>query len=269
MVVLNSKIVGILNITPDSFSDGGQFNSFDNAILHLKQMLENGADMIDIGAESTRPNSTPISDKEEWQRLEKILPQIIFEVRKYNQQTGTAVQTSIDSYHFKTIENAWKLGVDVINDVSGLVDEKIIDFIAKNNITTILMHNLAIHARPDLVINPYINITEEILNWAQEKIIFLEKKGVKKSQLIFDPGIGFSKNAEQSIRILKNIDAYRILGLPLYIGHSKKGFLDKIDCSDFGGDGYDLDRAQKTLLVSKYLIAKNVEYLRVHDVMPF
>lgn len=261
-----TSIVGILNITPDSFSDGGKFNSFNDALAHLKKMLIEGADIIDIGAESTRPKATPISDAEEWRRLSEILPVIIFEVKNFNQKSGKKVQTSIDSYHFETIRKSYELGIDIINDVSGLSDENIISFIAAKNITTILMHNLAITANPDLVINRNLNVTEEILNWAKIKIANLTKKGVKKSQLIFDPGIGFAKDAEQSIRILKNIDAYRELDLPLYIGHSKKSFLDKVDCSDFGDDGKDLDRAQKTLIISKFLIKKQVEFIRVHDI---
>jgi dihydropteroate synthase len=262
-----SKIVGILNITPDSFSDGGKFNSCSAALSHLDEMLKNGADVIDIGAESTRPGAVPITDEEEMKRLEEILPQIIFAVKKFNEKTNKNVQTSIDSYHFKTIEKSYKLGIDIINDVSGLANEEIISFIAKNKITTILMHNLAIHANKDLIINPHINLIEEILNWAKNKIIYLEKKGVEKSQLIFDPGVGFAKNAEQSIRILKNIDAFRQLGLPLYVGHSKKSFLDKVNCSDFNGNNQDLSREEKTLVISKYLISKNIEFIRVHDVM--
>lgn len=260
------KIVGILNITPDSFSDGGKFNSLNGAINHLTQILKEGADIIDIGAESTRPQATAISDEAEWQRLEKILPAIISEVKKFNQTYKKNIQTSIDSYHFPTIKKSYELGVDIINDVSGLADEKIIEFIAAKNITTVLMHNLRIPTNPELIINPNLNVTEEILNWAQKKINYLAKKGVKKSQLIFDPGIGFGKDAPQSIRILKNIDAYRILGLPLYVGHSKKSFLDKIDCLDFSENGEDLNRAEKTLIISEYLIEKGVEFIRVHDV---
>lgn len=254
-----TKIVGILNVTPDSFSDGGKFNSLDAAILQLKKMLEEGADVIDIGAESTRPGSLPIMAEEEWCRLEKILPAVIFEVKNFNEKFGKKIQTSIDSYHFETIKKSHELGVEIINDVSGLVDEKIVEFIAAKSITTILMHNLAIQSNPELIVNPHLNVTKEILTWAREKISTLEKKGVKKSQLIFDVGIGFGKNAQQSIRVLKNIDAYRALGLPLYVGHSKKSFLDALEIPG--------DRAEKTLQVSKFLMEKNVEFLRVHDVL--
>jgi dihydropteroate synthase len=247
-----TKIVGILNITPDSFSDGGKFNSLEAALRHGEEMIKDGADVIDIGAESTRPKSTPIGPDEEWARLAKILPAIVALAKKHK------VQTSIDSYHFETVKKAHEIGVDVVNDVSGLIDERIIDFIAEKNITTILMHNLAIHANPDLVVNRNFNLDHEILDWANKKISYLAKKNVKKSQLIFDPGIGFAKDALQSIRILKNIDSYRSLGLPLYIGHSKKSFLDAIDIVG--------ERADKTLEVSKFLIKKNVDFLRVHDV---
>lgn len=248
------KLVGILNLTPDSFSDGGKFNEENSALKHLKQMLDEGADVIDIGAESTRPNSIKISADEEWNRLEKILPQIIFEVKKFPRK----VLTSIDSYHFETIKKSHEIGIDIINDVNGLSDERIVDFIAQKNITTILMHNAEISADKGLIINQHLGINHKIIHFAKRKIMDLEKKGVKKSQLIFDPGIGFKKNAQQSIRILKNIDVYRCLDLPIYVGHSKKSFLDAIDIEG--------DRAYKTLVISKFLAQKNVEFLRVHDV---
>jgi len=129
-----TKLVGILNITPDSFSDGGKYNSLETALNRLQELLNDGADVIDIGAESTRPTAIAISHDEEWLRLEKILPEIIFAVKKFNQKTGKKIQTSIDSYHFETIEKAHECGVDVINDVKGLVDERIVKLIAKKNI---------------------------------------------------------------------------------------------------------------------------------------
>ena len=241
-----TKIIGILNVTPDSFSDGGKFSSLESALAHAQEMISEGASVIDIGAESTRPQATPISAEEEWSRLEKILPAVVALAKPQG------IQTSIDSYHFETIQKAQEIGVEIINDVSGLIDKKIVEFVAAKNISVILMHNLAIHA------NQHLSITQEILAWASIKISALEKKNVRKSQLIFDPGIGFAKNAEQSIRILKNIDAYRILGLPIYIGHSKKSFLNALNIPG--------DRAEKTLEISKFLVEKNVEFLRVHDV---
>jgi len=253
-----TKIVGILNVTPDSFSDGGKFNVEDAALNHLQKMLLEGADVIDIGAESTRPTATAISTDEEWKRLENILPKIIDLVKKFNAEKNKKILTSIDSYHFENLQKSYEIGVDIINDVKGLVDERIVEFIAQKNITTILMHNAAIPTPEGLLINRNVNVMPIMLNWALEKIADLTKKGVKKSQLILDPGIGFGKDALQSIRVLKNIDSFRIFGLPLYVGHSKKSFLEEVKIAG--------TRAEKTLLISKYLVQKKVEFLRVHDV---
>ena len=128
------------------------------------------------------------------------------------------------------------------------------------------MHNVVIPAVTDGVINRNINLIPEMLKWGREKIKTLAQKNVKKSQLIFDPGIGFNKDALQSIRILKNITSFQALELPIYVGHSKKSFLEAIDFSDFQNGCEILDRAKKTLIISKYLARKNVDYLRVHDV---
>lgn len=253
------KIVGILNATPDSFYDGGNFDNLQKATIHLDQMLSAGADIIDVGAESTRPGAQVLTDDQEWQRLKDILPLIVKQIDSFNRHNKASVQISLDSYHLKNIKKAWDLGVQIINDVSGLVNPDLIKFIAQNNIVTILMHNLAIHSNPELIVNPYLNINQEIISWASDKIQKLAEFGVKKEQLIFDPGIGFAKNADQSIIILKNITDYRILGLPIYVGHSNKSFLDKVGIKD-------RNREQKTLIISKYLVKKGVDYLRVHDV---
>lgn len=262
MVKSRSKIVGILNLTPDSFSDGGKYFDEKKALFYLEEMLISGADIIDIGAESTRPNAQILNAQEEIARLENILPKLIFAIKNFNKIHNKNIQASIDSYHLETIIFAHKIGVEIINDVSGLIDEKIIDYIAQNNLTAILMHNLAIHSNPELIINRDLNVVEEIISWAHQKINYLTARKIQKSQLIFDPGIGFAKNSTQSIRILKNINAFRVLNLPIYVGHSKKSFLDAINIPSQP----NLDRTAKTLILSQYLAQKNVEYLRVHDV---
>jgi dihydropteroate synthase len=262
MVKFKPKIVGILNLTPDSFSDGGKYFDEKKALFHLEEMLLSGVDIVDIGAESTRPNAPILNAQEEISRLENILPKLIFAIKNFNKIHHKNIQASIDSYHFETIVFAHKIGVEIINDVSGLIDEKIIDYIAQNNLKAILMHNLAIHSNPDLIVNRDLNVVDEIINWAQAKINFLTSKKIQKSQLIFDPGIGFSKNSTQSIRILKNINAFRVLNLPIYVGHSKKSFLDALNIPS----PPNLDRTAKTLIISQYLAQKNVDYLRVHDV---
>lgn len=254
MVEQVTKIVGILNLTPDSFSDGGKFNSVDAALQQTQKLIDDGADVIDIGAESTRPTATKISAAEEWLRLEKILPEIVALTKK----SPRKIKTSIDSYHFETLVKSYEAGVDIINDVSGLSDDRIVDFIARNHIETILMHCEKVPAISDSLVNRNINLIPEMLDWFNKKISYLEQKGVKKSQLVLDPGIGFNKDALQSIRILKNIDNFRILGLPIYIGHSKKSFLEEVKITG--------DRGEKTLIISKYLAAKKVDFIRVHDV---
>ena len=254
MVEKVTKIVGILNITPDSFSDGGKFNSVDAALKQTQKLIDDGADVIDIGAESTRPTATKISSEEEWSRLEKILPEIVALIKRSPRQ----IKTSIDSYHFETLVKSHEAGVDIINDVSGLKDDRIVDFIARNNIETILMHCEKVPAIADSLINRNINLIPEMLDWFEKKISYLEKKGVNKSQLVLDPGIGFGKDALQSIRILKNIDNFKIFQLPIYIGHSKKSFLEEVKIAG--------DRGQKTIIISKYLAAKKVDFIRVHDV---
>lgn len=251
------KIVGILNITPDSFSDGGKFYSLQNALGHVEKLIKDGANIIDIGAESTRPNAIPIGFEEEWNRLKNILPQLA----KYLKNQSNKIEISLDSYHFETIKKAHEIGIDVVNDVSGLIDDRIVNFIAEKKIKTVLMHNQKISIDENLIVNREMGIVLEVAKWIRDKIHYLKKHGIEKSQLILDVGIGFGKNAQQSIRILKNIDSYKGFELPIYVGHSKKSFLRAINFEE------NLTESEKTLIISKFLIKKNVDYLRVHDVL--
>jgi len=257
------KIIGILNITPDSFSDGGKFYQEKHAINHLEKLLQEGADIIDIGAESTRPNSQILSAKEEIDRLKNILPKINQYIENFNSNNSKKVAISIDTYHYETLVFAHQNGATIANDVSGLIDKNIIKYIAKNRLTAVLMHNLAIHANPNIIINRELNVLDEICIWANEKINLLQQENIAKSQIIFDPGIGFSKDAKQSLRIIKNIESYKILGTKIMVGHSKKSFLDQLKIPKKP----DLTRDEKTLIISKYLAEKNVDYLRVHEVL--
>jgi dihydropteroate synthase len=253
------KILGILNLTPDSFFDGGKYNSNKLALQQVEKMLFEGADIIDIGAESTKPNSQPLTSKQEQERLFNILPQVIEYVNNFNTKHHKNIKISLDSYHFSTIKAGLELGIKIINDISGLVDNHIIDLALQYQCQIVLMHNLAIHSNPNLIINPNLNIVAEIFNWAMQKIKLLVAKGIKKTNIIFDPGLGFSKNASQCIKILKEIKTYHNLEVPILVGHSQKSFLDAIEIND-------LSRSQKTLLISKYLAQNQVQYLRVHNV---
>ncbi len=273
-----TKIVAILNVTPDSFSDGGKFNSYQNAINQIQKLINEGADIIDIGAESTRPSGNTVKIDEEWQRIEIILPKLIDIVRLHNlNPKNKQIAISLDSRNIETAKKAYQLGVNIINDVTGLKDKKMAEFVISNNLEVVFMHSLTVPVDPNIIIDQNLDVVAEIIAFAWQKITELMAMGVKKKQLIFDPGIGFGKDSRQSIEILKRIDEFRILDLPLYVGHSKKRFLDQLDFKQFQDLAPNLcefeaktfnnfNREQKTSLISKYLIAKKIEFIRVHDV---
>jgi dihydropteroate synthase len=274
----NTKIVAILNVTPDSFSDGGKFNSYQNAIDQIERLIKEGADIIDIGAESTRPGGSKVGIDKEWQRLEIILPKLVDIVKLHNlNPKNKKIAISIDSRNVETAKKAYQAGVNIINDVTGLRDKKMAEFVISNNLEVVFMHSLTVPVDPTIIIDHNLDVVAEIISFAKQKITELTAIGAKKNQLIFDPGIGFGKDAKQSIEVLKRIDEFRILGLALYIGHSKKRFLDQLDFEQFKNLAPNLcqfkaeefnnfDREKKTSLVSKYLTEKKVEFIRVHDV---
>ncbi len=264
-----TKIVGILNITPDSFYDGKRYDEKENALKQLKILLNNGADIIDVGAESTRPNATPISDDEELKRLEEILPLIVLEVQKHNQKNQSQIEVSLDSRHAKVVAWALELGIDIVNDVSGFDDLEMIDLAVKSGKKIVVMHNLGVPASKNKIIDESLDVVQVVIDWMQDKLKKLLEAGVKKEQIIFDIGIGFGKNSTQSIRLLKEIDRLRVLDLPLYVGHSNKSFLDDLKPEKWLMMNKNLlenftTREKKTVVVSKYLKEKNIEYVRVH-----
>jgi dihydropteroate synthase len=287
--IVKTKIAGILNLTPDSFSDGGKYQEFAQARICLETMILEGAKMIDIGAESTRPNSVAISAEEERRRLE-FLPDLIKIVSDFNNFNNFSnedkVLTSLDSYHFSNLQWALSLGVDVVNDVSGLENLDIIALIARTKAKTILMHKDKILPPTTTIINANRHLPAQIYDWALKKIKNLATFGVAKEQLIFDPGIGFGKNAWQSIVLLRNIAVFHNLNLPIYVGHSKKSFLEEIYLFENLADDNNknntikyntipasqypaenkLDRSAKTIAVSQFLVEQNIDWLRVHDV---
>lgn len=243
-----TRIFGILNLTPDSFSDGGKYDAY----LRLKQFIIEGVDVIDVGAESTRPDAQIISPEEEWNRLKPI-----FEfIKKENIKTPI----SLDSRNSETIERALDYGVSYINDVSGLENEKIISLVKKYDLKAIFMHSLTIPADKNVNIPESEDIILFLKNWASVKIEALKKFGVKGEALVFDPGIGFGKTAKQSLEIIKRIDELKELGIPLLIGHSEKSFFSLFTDKKAG------ERNVETNVVTSYLASKNIDYIRVHNV---
>ena len=235
-----AQLVGILNITDNSFSDGGLYNNYESAKEHLLEMINDGADIIDIGAESTKPYSTPVSAEEQ---LEKLLPIIDFAKDK--------TTISIDTRSAIVAEECLKSGAHIINDVSGFdYDEKMADVIAKYNCPVIIQHS---KGTPENMQNSpqYDDVIEEIFLALRKKINFANSKGIEN--IIVDPGIGFGKTRENNFEIIRRIEEFKSLGYPVMLGCSRKSFLQTQD------DTY-------TTIFNALAIERNVDYIRVHNV---
>ncbi|MBP3820900.1 dihydropteroate synthase [bacterium] len=242
-----TKIIGILNITQNSFSDGGKYFNFENAVEHLHELIEDGADIIDIGAESTKPGSEEINaDKQ----LEKLIP-----ILKYIKGENIQIPISIDTRNADVAQECIKYGANIINDVSGLdFDPKMIDVLAKNpEVTVIIQHS---KGTPDIMQdNPqYINLMDEIFKNLKEKIEKANAKGIYN--IIIDPGIGFGKTKEQNFEIIRRWKEFQTLGHKILIGLSRKSL---IDSSKEEKDLY-------TLALNSILINQGIDYIRVHNV---
>lgn len=237
-------IMGILNVTPDSFSDGGQYFSVEKALEHGKKMVQDGAKIIDVGGESTRPGYTPISDEEEISRVVPVIKALKKEVNAI---------ISIDTYKSKVAEAAIEAGADIINDIWGAKkDPRIAKVAAEKNVPIILMHN-----REE---KDYKNFFKEFLDDLQESIEIAIEAGVPESNIILDPGIGFVKNYEQTIETMKRLDELVALGYPVLLATSRKRFIGTI---------LDLpvnERVEGTAATCAYGITKGCHILRVHDV---
>lgn len=242
-------IMGILNVTPDSFSDGGKYLSTETAIERALEMIEDGVDFIDVGGESTRPGSTPVPVEEEMRR---VLPVVEGLTKK------TSIPISIDTTKAKVAEEALKCGAVIVNDISAMnFDPEMVDVITKHNATVILMH---IKGTPqNMQNNPeYNDVMSEILEYLQKSINLANKKGVK--QIIVDPGIGFGKKLEHNIEIFKRLSELKILGYPILVGPSRKSFIGQI--LELPID----QRLEGTAASVAISILRGANIVRVHDV---
>lgn len=256
---LGSKpiIMGILNVTPDSFLDGGKYFQIEGAIKHAKELIEKGVDIIDVGGESTRPNAKLISEEEE---LKRVIP-IIKEIRKISQ-----LLISIDTYKSKVAEAALNIGTNIINDVSGLtMDPAMIKVAAKYNCPIVIMHNRGIPAtKPDISTRhcvaaaPRNDITEEVYNWLQTQTNYATENGIKKENIIIDPGIGFGKIPKEDLMLIENLKEFKSLGFPILVGPSQKSFIKKL----FGEVNIEI----KSKEIVKLAIKNGADIVRVHDI---
>jgi dihydropteroate synthase len=247
--VSRTHIMGILNITPDSFYDGNKFFTIDQAIGHALQMEEEGADFIDIGGESTRPGSDGVSSEDE---LHRVIPVI----EKLTGKLGIPI--SIDTCKAGVAECALKAGAVIVNDISGLrFDSRMADVIANSTASVIVMH---IKGTPKTMQTEpeYSDLIGEIYNYLQESIRIAEEKGI--NQIIVDPGIGFGKTVEHNLQIIKNLKQFQCFGYPVLVGPSRKSFLGKI--LGLPAD----DRLEGTAAAVAVSIMNGAHIVRVHDV---
>jgi|TARA_B100000287_G_scaffold373221_1_gene372297 dihydropteroate synthase len=244
--------MGILNVTPDSFSDGGKFIKSNIAVDHAFKMIDDGAHIIDIGGESTRPGSVPISDVEE---CERILP-VIDKIKKIDSN----ITVSVDTYKASVAKKAIEAGADIINDISGLTfDPEMLSLLSGKNIPVIIMH---INGKPKTMQkNPtYNDLVGDIRGFLQHQSKLAEESGIKNNHIILDPGIGFGKTFDHNFTLLRRLDEICSLGYPVMIGPSRKAFI---------GDALDLppiDRIEGTLATIVAGIMNGAKIVRVHDV---
>ena len=239
-------IMGILNVTPDSFSDGGKFNSVDEALKYAIKMVEEGSDIIDLGGESTRPAHKFVSAEEEISRIVPVIKRLKEEIN---------VPISIDTYKSEVAEEALKLGVDMVNDVWGLTyDGKMADVVAKYDGEVCIMHNQEGTDYDK-------DIMEAIKEFLQKSIDMALKAGVKKEKIVLDPGIGFGKTYEQNIEVLERLGELRDLGYPVLLGTSRKSVLGKIL-----ENSTPKERVNATVATTVLGVKDGVDIVRVHDV---
>lgn len=247
-----TRIIGILNITTNSFSDGGKYYEFGDSIKHLQELIGDGADIIDIGAESTKPGSEEVSAEEQ---LKKIIP-ILEYINKNNIQT----KISIDTRSAKVAQKCIEYGASIINDVSGFdYDKDMVKVLSNNpNIKIIIQHSLG--TPQNMQNNPrYDNLMDEIYKTLANKVDYALENGIKKENIIIDPGIGFGKTRENNFEIIKRWKELETIGCSILIGISRKSMLNMENSSNEEKDMY-------TLALNSILINQNIDYIRVHNV---
>lgn len=240
----NTYIMGILNVTPDSFSDGGKIIGIDAALKKAEQMKGDGAAIIDVGGESTRPGFTPVSAEEE---MNRILP--VIEAIKAN----IDIPVSVDTYKSDVAEAAILAGADLINDIWGLkADPRMAEVIAKHQVACCLMHN-----RNN---TGYSNFMQDVIGDLKESVYLAQKAGISEDKIILDPGVGFAKNYEQNLTVIREIKKVVELGYPILLGTSRKSVIGLT--LDLPSD----ERVEGTLVTTVIATQKGCGFVRVHDV---
>ncbi len=244
------KIMGILNVTPDSFYDGGKYDRVEKAVEHARKMVENGADIIDVGGESSRPFSEPVSADEEKKRVIPVIEALVDECR---------VPISIDTYKPEVAKEALKRGAVIVNDIFALRKKGMTEVVKEYDAAVVLMH---MKGEPkNMQINPtYEDTISEIIGFLRERAKFAIDKGIPANRIIIDPGIGFGKRLEDNLRIIKFLNAFRTLGYPVLLGASRKSYIEH-------ALGLPVEeRLEATIATDIIGVLKGTAILRVHDV---
>jgi dihydropteroate synthase len=245
------RIMGIINVTPDSFSDGGRCCTLENIVAQADALIDAGADILDVGGESTRPFAVPVSEEEE---LLRVIPAIEAIRRKYS------LPLSIDTSKAEVARQALIAGADMINDVTALRhDPRMVDLVRSTSVPVVIMH---MQGSPgDMQVQPcYKDVVADILHFFKERLSWLQGLGVDCRRIILDPGVGFGKTLTHNLLILKHLSSFSSLGQPVLLGHSRKRFLGDIT----GRPVTERDLA--TAVISALAVSQHVSIVRVHDV---
>ncbi len=243
-----TMVMGVLNVTPDSFYDGGRYDDVEDAVARAEQMVEAGADIIDIGGESTRPGGDPLPVEEE---LDRVIPVL--------ERLDLDVPVSIDTRKPAVAEAALDAGAEIVNDVTGLADEEMRALVAESGSDVVIMDSVNIPVDPDAE-TPYDDVVSDVKDRLQQQVGRAKEDGISDSQIIIDPGFGFGKGYDGDRALLQDIDAFTELGYPVMLGCSRKSFF---------GHEFDLakeDRLEVSVAANVLAAYRGVDIVRVHDV---
>ena len=248
--------MGIVNVTPDSFSDGGRFVDWSRIEPHVSAMIESGVHIIDVGGESTRPGAAPVDSAMEWSRVEPVLERLIERLSEHRLRP----LLSLDTRHREVAEKGLNLGLDIINDVGGLTSPDMVALARESGGDWVAMHHVTVPADPQATLPPDRDAFEDVERWLKRRMEAWDAQGLDLGRIIFDPGIGFGKDSLQSLRLLRRAGEFRRHGLRVLVGHSRKSFM-----KGFSGTG-EADKDLATLGASLHLCAQGVDIIRVHNV---
>jgi dihydropteroate synthase len=256
------RLMGVVNVTPDSFSDGGLFLDAGAAVVHAQRLVAEGADIVDVGGESTRPGAEPVSAEEELRRVLPVVEGIVAE--------GTPVQVSIDTSKASVARAALDAGASLVNDVSALrADPEMAGLVADSGCECCLMHMLG-EPRTMQADPRYGDVVDDVRAFLQERLAFAVSEGVREERIMLDPGIGFGKTVAHNLALLRRLDELTALGRPLLVGTSRKSFLGRI-IAGAAGEPEPVDPARRlpgTIATSVLALERGASVFRVHDVAP-